>query len=98
MFKILYGIQNIVHIFVLLFETNNTMNKGTKKKDNYKQYNVDAINALVEKFGLSAYYIRQSINGNREGIVPDKIKKEYPQICKALEAGKEEIVKKFKNK
>ncbi len=74
------------------------MNKGTKKKENYHQHNVDAINALVEKFGLSAYYIRQSVKGNREGVVPDRIKKEYQMICKELEKAKEETVKKFTNK
>lgn len=74
------------------------MNKGTKKKQNYKQYNGDAIEALVKKYDLSAYYIRQSINGNRVGIVPDKLKKEYPIICKDLENAKDAAVRKFTNK
>lgn len=73
------------------------MSKGTKKKADYNQHNVDAINALVEKFGLSAYYIRQSINGNRSGVVPDKIKSEYKVICKQLEDAKNQTVKNFKN-
>lgn len=71
------------------------MNKGTKKAE-YKQHNVDAIQALVEKFGLSSYYIRQSVNGNRVGIVPDRIRKEYGLICKQLEDAKTETVNKFK--
>ncbi|KMQ68293.1 hypothetical protein [Chryseobacterium koreense] len=73
------------------------MNKGTKKKAEYSQHNVDAIQALVEKFGLSAYYIRQSVNGNRKGVVPDRIKKEYKIICKQLEDAKNKTVQNFKN-
>lgn len=72
------------------------MNKGTKKTE-YNQHNVDAINALVEKFGLSAYYIRQSVNGNRDGVVPDKIRKEYKVLCKQLDEVKKKTVQNFKN-
>ncbi|QFG53675.1 hypothetical protein [Chryseobacterium sp.] len=71
------------------------MNKGTKKAE-YNQHNVDAITALVEKFGLSAYYIRQSVNGNRNGVVPDKIRKEYKEICKQLDDAKTKAVENFK--
>lgn len=72
------------------------MNKGTKKAE-YNQHNADAINALVEKFGLSAYYIRQSVNGNRDGVVPDKIRKEYKVLCKQLDEVKKKTVQNFKN-
>lgn len=54
------------------------MNKETKKKA--FPYNLKAIDVLVSKYGLSAYYIKQSINGNKKGITPDKIKKDYRSL------------------
>ncbi|MCC2590322.1 hypothetical protein [Chryseobacterium sp. MFBS3-17] len=69
------------------------MDKGTKKSTAYNSYNKKAIEALVVKYGLSEYYIRQSIAGRRLGVVPDKLKKEYKSICDQLEA----TINNFKN-
>lgn len=61
------------------------MDKETKKKPKYNQ---DAINALIAKYGYGSYYFRQCISGNKKGVLPDEIKKEYQGLCKAIEAAK----------
>ena len=43
----------------------------------YKSYDSDILEALFLKYGVSKYYIRQSINGTSKGITPDAIKKDY---------------------
>lgn len=68
------------------------MNKGTKKKPNYNQ---DAINALISRYGYSNYYIRQCVNGNAKGEMPDIVKKEYSTICTNIEKAKAEAIRKF---
>lgn len=60
------------------------MNKGTKKDEKFK-YNRQIIDKLVEKYGMTNYYIRQCASGKRSGITPDKIQKEYRQLSKAAE-------------
>lgn len=66
------------------------MDKGTKKI----KYNRQVIETLKEKYGLSDYYIRKSVSGKTSGITPDKIRKDYAQLEKAIEQKKIE----FKNK
>jgi hypothetical protein len=68
------------------------MNKETKKNPNY---NLKAIDVLVTKFGLSAYYIKQSISGNVKGITPDTLRKEYKSACDELEAAEKKAVQKL---
>ena len=50
------------------------MNKPTKKRNNY---NEDILIALNEKYGYSIDYIRKSLRGDRKGEMPDILKKEY---------------------
>ena len=70
------------------------MNKETKKNP---KYNLKAIDVLVTNFGLSAYYIKQSISGNKKGITPDAIKKEYKKACAELESAENKAVQKLLN-
>lgn len=51
--------------------------KPTKKNASYNQ---DVINVVKERYGYTAHYIRQSIRGDRKGIVPDRLKKEYETL------------------
>lgn len=51
------------------------MSKITTK--NYNSYDGLALEALNVKYGVSKFYIRQSINGKVAGIIPDAIKKDY---------------------
>lgn len=69
------------------------MSKETKKSQQNK-YNRQVIETLVEKLGLSDYYIRQCVSGKRDGITPDRIRKEYKELENTLELKKEQ----FKNK
>ncbi|KQO33026.1 hypothetical protein ASF10_19700 [Flavobacterium sp. Leaf82] len=49
----------------------------------YKSYDSNILQALFLKYGLSKYYIRQSINGSVKGVIPDNIKKDYVIMEKA---------------
>lgn len=69
------------------------MNKETKKKA--FPYNLKAIDVLVSKYGLSAYYIKQSINGNKKGITPDKIKKDYRSLDAELKKNETTAISNF---
>ncbi|WP_294963438.1 hypothetical protein [uncultured Flavobacterium sp.] len=51
------------------------MSKNTTK--NYNSYDAVALQALHIKYGVSKFYIRQSINGKVAGITPDTIRKDY---------------------
>lgn len=69
------------------------MNKETKKNSR-PQYNRDVIETLVLKYGLSDYYIRQSVSGRKQGITPDKIKADYKKLDSALNVKKQEFLNK----
>ena len=68
------------------------MDKGTKKKP---KYNHDAILVLRQRYGYSDYYLRQCINGAKNEIIPDQIRKEYHEIVKQLDLAKDKLVKEF---
>ncbi|PIF44887.1 hypothetical protein CLU96_1883 [Chryseobacterium sp. 52] len=53
------------------------MDKRTKKRTNY---NEGILNVLKDKYGYSLNYIRMSLRGDRVGIMPDKIIKEYKAL------------------
>lgn len=53
------------------------------KTKNYKSYDSNILEALFLKYGVSKFYIRQSINGSVKGIKPDSIKKDYIIMEKA---------------
>ncbi|MFD2566109.1 hypothetical protein [Pseudotenacibaculum haliotis] len=58
------------------------MSKPTKNRINF---NEDALIILKKRFGYSLDYIRKCIRGDREGLMPDTIKKEYKVLTKAAE-------------
>ncbi len=60
------------------------MRKSMTKRNNY---NAGILIALNKKHGYSVDYIRKSLRGERSGVVPDVLKKEY----KALENQAKEL-------
>ena len=60
------------------------MDKGTKKTKKFN-YNPQIIERLVDKYGMTSYYIKQCAAGRRDGIVPDKIRKEYKLLASAAD-------------
>jgi hypothetical protein len=74
------------------------MCKPTKKRINY---NEDILIALNTKYGYSIDYLRKSIRGDRAGIMPDKLTKEYKALVaedKILkEAAKKQLQEKANN-
>lgn len=67
------------------------MDKRTNKKI---KYNDEILISLQKKYGYSKDYIQKCIRGDRKGIMPDKIKKDYESLEKiAVEASKKAIEK-----
>ena len=62
----------------------------TNKKSKRRIYNQDVIDSLQKMHGYTAHYIRMSIRGDRVGIMPERIKKQYHQMANAAEKAKEE--------
>lgn len=74
------------------------MSKPTKKRINF---NEDILNILKERYGYSLDYIRKSLRGDRVGIMPDTLKKEYKKLLIAdkeiKSQAKQELLKKAAN-
>jgi hypothetical protein len=70
------------------------MCKPTKKRINY---NEDIMSALNIKYGYSIDYIRKSIRGDREGVMPDQLKKEYQKLVAADKILKTDAKKKLQD-
>lgn len=66
------------------------MDKTKEKKETRPHYDKDVIEALQKIHGYTAHYIRMSIRGDRVGIMPDRLKKEYHQMANAAKQAKEE--------
>lgn len=67
----------------------------SKSKQKRNTYNTDVIKKIAEKYSVTPRYVRQSITGDRKGVFPDKMKKEYKATCvnveKALNTINEEL-------
>lgn len=50
-----------------------------------RKYNLLVVDKLLEKYGFTKYYIRQCVSGNKKGITPDIIKREYDQMVAKIE-------------
>lgn len=64
----------------------------------YKSYDSDILEALFQIYGVSKYYIRQSISGSVQGLTPDAIKKDYAKMVKANETKVQNLIDKTKEK
>lgn len=54
---------------------------NNSKSNALMDYNALVLDKLEEKFGLSRYYIKQCINGRRNCVTGDNIRKEYHRLC-----------------
>jgi hypothetical protein len=52
--------------------------KDASKKRNL--YNQDILDHIQQRYGFSLDYIRKSLRGDRIGILPEKILKEYSDL------------------
>lgn len=86
--------MNICTIFVSNTETNDPMGKRTEKKSQ-AQYNQTVINTLIEKYDMSAYYIKQCVAGRRQGITPDNIKKDYNSLSNTIKEATNQKINQF---
>jgi hypothetical protein len=68
------------------------MSKSKTKK--YNSYDSNILDALFLKYGVSKYYIRQSISGTVKGLTPDVIKKDYDKMVKANEQTVQNLIDK----
>ena len=69
-------------MIISITETKKAMDKSIKKKPKYNQA---ALAAVQNKYGYGLYYIKQSINGTKTGVMPDQLKKEYFKACQEIE-------------
>jgi hypothetical protein len=60
----------------------------------YNSYDSNILDALFLKYGVSKYYIRQSINGSVNGLTPDAIKKDYDKMVKENEKTVQNLIDK----
>ncbi len=51
-----------------------------KNKTNRNKYNHLVVNKLADKHNISKSYVRKSLKGDRTGILPDLIIKEYKEL------------------
>lgn len=61
------------------------MNKPTKKNKKYT-YEQSIIKALVEKYKVTPVYIRQCLSGHSKSFTADKIKTDYFELEKKMNA------------
>lgn len=66
------------------------MDEITKKR----KWNAEAVNIVSKKRNISAEYVRQVLRGDRKGIKPDEIKKDYQKINTILNKTVFEILNK----
>lgn len=71
------------------------MSESTKKRINY---NEDVLNLLKERYGYSLDYIRKSLRGDRVGIMPDTLIKEYRKLVKEDKILKDAVKKQLQEK
>jgi hypothetical protein len=63
------------------------MGEITTKKTTAKRYkwNSTVVRKVAEDIGVTEYFVRQSLRGDRLSNTSDKIKKEYDRLCKVQE-------------
>lgn len=71
------------------------MDKTTQKR---KTYNAGILIALEKKFGYSIDFIRKCLRGDRSGIMPDQIRKEYKILEKEVNEIEREAQSQIENK
>jgi len=74
------------------------MDKTKQKNQTQNRYDLDVIDKLHEIHGYTRHYIKMSIRGDRVGIMPDRLKKEYHQMVNAADKAREEKLNEILNK
>lgn len=54
------------------------------EKNKSNKYNVLVVNRLSEKYGITGYYVRQCLRGDRKNLTADQLRKEYVFLNKAI--------------
>lgn len=73
-------------LFIYLFyetEIFTQMNKSTQKRP---RYNVTAVKKIAEKYGYTERYVRMCVRGDVDGVMPDKVVKDYKALAHKLES------------
>lgn len=65
------------------------MDKSKQKTS--MRYHEDVIRILHEKYGYTKDYVRKSIRGDRVGLMPDRLKREYNQMVAASKKAVQEV-------
>lgn len=72
----MFYLDNCLYICIVQ-NTIQAMNKSSKKRINFNQ---DILSILQKRYGYSLDYIRKSLKGDRVGIMPDTLIKEYNKL------------------
>jgi hypothetical protein len=69
------------------------MKKPTMRERNKQRSHIEltAIDLVKQEFGYTRRYVVESLEGNRVGIMPDKMIKSFKEKVKKLEAAAKEI-------
>lgn len=59
------------------------MSKSNQKRN---KFNALVVGKLVEKYGFTAYYIRQCLKGERNSLTSDTIRKEYKRLADEVDS------------
>lgn len=70
------------------------MDKVTKKRISF---NTEILILMKEKWDVSVDYVRKCVRGDRKGIMPDRITKDYHANVRILEEKTKETVEHLKN-
>ncbi len=63
-----------------MFVIKSTKNKMEETLKIRRIYNQDILIVIKERYGFSLDYIRKSLRGDRIGLLPEKIVKEYDDL------------------
>lgn len=55
------------------------------KQKKQESWNPLVLDKVHQKFGLTKYYIRQCLRGDRNNETSDAIQKEYKRLCKEVD-------------
>ena len=63
------------------------MGENTTKRKVAKRnkWNVAVIKEIVKLYGVSEYFIRESLRGDKKSLTSDAIVKDYHRLCKVQE-------------
>jgi hypothetical protein len=67
-------------MFIYLFANKKQKIQMSKLKEKKRKYNQDVLDRLQEKYGLSRYFITESLRGRRTSETSEKVVSDYNKM------------------